>query len=193
MRILSAILLLTLFVASNIFSQETNGIYEIDNSIKEKIENKVFNFDSLTLGSMDFKMYSDDSIIANTFAENERSQCITMAFLENDTIFITGFIGMFSGFGYKLFLIDGSFSVYFFAKFDAQILKLNKDDSLNFGIDVPCKSFSLVLVEKPAFKNGELVEGIIKLESEDFYEVSDGKESKLRIELTGYFSVKVSE
>lgn len=58
---------------------------------------------------------------------------------------------------------------------------------MELGVSVPCKTYKLTLSKKPGFKEGEVLEGVIELTSDEYYEVANGKESKYRMQLTGYF------
>jgi hypothetical protein len=137
---------------------------------------------------MDFKMLENDSVVADTYAQGKSiDECMMMSLLEGDTINITGFMGMFAGFGYQIALFKDTCIVRYLGKSDVETYKLNKTDSLAFGVSVPCKTYKLTLVNKPTFKKGDIVEGIIELTSNDYYEVANGKENKYRIQLTGYF------
>lgn len=73
---------------------------------------------------------------------------------------------------------------------DALIYILKKSDSLTFGVSVPCKTYKLTLRNKPTFKKGEVVEGIIELVSDEYYEVANGRETKYKMQLTGYFKTE---
>lgn len=137
---------------------------------------------------MDVKFFENDSLVYDTYSKRKSiDECMIYGSLEGDTINIIGFAGMFAGFGYQIALFKDSCIVRHFAKSDEEIYKLNKNDSLNFGVSVPCKTYKLTLTEKPTFKKGEVLEGIIELTSEDYYDVANDKETKNKIQLTGYF------
>lgn len=170
-----------------------NGSYVVDPSIKATVDNKVKSFNGVTMSSMDFKMFENDSIVGDTYAKGKSiDECMIMVALDGDTINITGFMGMFVGFGYQIALFKDTCIIRHFAKSDAEIYKLNKTDSLDFGVSVPCKTYKLTLSNKPTFKKGDIVEGIIELMSEEYYEVASGNERKYKIQLTGYFKMKLS-
>jgi hypothetical protein len=116
-----------------------------------------------------------------------------MTSLDGDTINITGFMGMFAGFGYQIALFKDTCIVRHFMKSDAEIYKLNKTDSLTFGVSVPCKTYKLTLTNKPSFKKGDIVEGVIELMSDEYYEVANGNERKYKMQLTGYFKTEPLE
>ena len=168
-----------------------NISYIIDNSIKSKIDKKVKSFDGVSMSSMDFKMFENDSVVADTYSKGKSiDECLTMCSLEKDTINITGFIGMFAGFGYQITLLKDTCIIRYFMKSDARIYKYKKTDSLNFGVSVPCKTYKLILTKKPTFKKGEIIEGIIELTSDEYYEVDNGNEKKYKMQLTGYFKTE---
>jgi hypothetical protein len=179
-----------LFSARGQTNQAIIGAYQVDSKVKEQIEQKVKTFNGVTMGSIDFKMYKNDSLIADTDTKGKSIECMTMTTLDGDTANITGFMGMFAGFGFQIALFGDTCIVRHFAKSDVEIYKLNKTDSLTFGISVPCKSYQLTLANKPAMKKGDIIEGVVKLSSEEYYEVSNGDESKYRIELVGYFKTE---
>jgi hypothetical protein len=165
-----------------------NGNYIVDNSIKSHVDKKVKSFNSVTMSSMDFKMFVNDSIVGDTDSQGKSiDECITMASLDGDTINITGFLGMTAAFGYQITLFKDTCIVRHFVKTDAEIYKYKKTDSLNFGVSVPCKIYKLTLTSKPTYKKGDIVEGIIELTSDDYYEVTNGHENKLKMQLAGYF------
>ena len=98
---------------------------------------------------------------------------------------------MFAGFGFYLDLFKDSCNITHLAKSDTEIYKLNKSDSiLSFGLVVPCKEKTLTLVNKPEFKVGEIIEGIIELTSQDYWEVANGHERKYKMQLKAYFKTE---
>ena len=100
---------------------------------------------------------------------------------------IWGFMGIFAGIGYQISLFKDTCIVTHFIKSDAKIYKLKKSDSLNFGVSVPCKTYTLTLANKPILKKRHVIEGIVELTSEDYYEVANGEEKKYSVQLKGYF------
>ena len=165
-----------------------NGNYVVDNSIISKVEEKVKSSGGVTRSSMDFKMFKNDSIIADTYSKGKSiNECITIASLEGDTINIKGFLGMTAAFGFQIVLFSDTCIIRHFMKTDVEIFKYRKTDSLSFSVLVPCREYRLTLVNKPTFKKGDIIEGIIELTSDDYYEVVDGEENKYKMQLTGYF------
>ena len=194
LTLLSLTLLVSLSSCAQTQKRTVNRAYIVDSSIKNKVEKKVKSFSGITMNSMDFKMFENDSIIADTYAKGKSiDECMTISSLEGDTINITGFLGMTAAFGYQIALFKDTCIVRHFMKTDVEIYKYKKTDSLNFGVSVPCKTYKLILVNKPTFKKGEVIEGIIELTSNDYYEVSNGNENKFKMQLTGYFKTEPLE
>src|SRR5579863_5930762 len=124
--------------------------YFVDNAVKQKVDPKVRSVNGVTLSTIDFKIYENDSLIADSYATGKSiDECMTMTSLQGDTILITGYVGMFGGFGYQIALFKDTCMVAHFAKSDAEIYKLKEKDSLDFGVTVPCRHYTLTLSEKP--------------------------------------------
>jgi hypothetical protein len=181
-------LLITLTSCGQTQKPIDNGSYIVDNSIRQQVDRKVKSYNGVTMSSMDVKLFENDSVTADTYSNGKSiDECMTFSVLEGDTINITGFAGMFAGFGYQIALFKDTCIIRHYAKSDAEIYKLHRNDSLEFGVSVPCKTYRLTLSKKPTFKKGEVLEGIIELTSEDYYEVANGNETKCKMQLTGYF------
>ncbi len=180
-----------LFTSCGQTKQESvNGTYEVDSKIGELIEQKVQSFDGVSFGTMDFKFYENDKLITDTYDKDKGIECITMKALVGDTAVVTGFMGMFTGFGFQITLFKDTCIVRYIVASDVEMYKLNKTDSLTIALSVPCKTYKLTLENKPTFEKEEIIQGIIELTSEEYYEVANGKERKYRIELVGYFKAE---
>jgi len=172
---------------------ESNGAYSTNPTVKDDVAKKISSANGIILGAIDYKLYENDSLIIDSHEKGKSAECFTMASLEGDTISITGFMGMFAGFGYTIELYRDTCIIRHFSKSDAEIYKLNKNDSLEFGVSVPCKTYSLMLAQKPSFKKGEIVEGIIELTSDEYYEVANGVERKYKMQLKSWFKTQPLE
>jgi hypothetical protein len=174
-------------------SAESKAAYTVDPAVKDEVAKKISSVNDIILGAIDYKLYENDSLIIDSHNTGKSGECFNMASLEGDTINITGFMGMFAGFGYTITLYKDTCIVRHFSKSDAEIYKLHKNDSLKFSVWVPCKSYSLTLAEKPGFKKGEVVQGIIELVSEDYYEAANGEERKYKMQLKSWFRTAPAE
>jgi hypothetical protein len=162
--------------------------YLVDKSVEQKVNSKIGAFHRKAQSFMDFKIYENDSLTWDSQETKKiRDQCMTMTTLEGDTINIVVFLGMAAGFGYQIALFRDTCMVVHFAKSDAEIYKLRENDSLEFGVNVPCKHYTLTLSERPNFKKGQVLNGVVDLDSENYFEVANGTEKRCRVQLTGYF------
>ena len=174
---------------------------KIDSSIKSKLEenkNNQIPFDKLKklislngFGTMDFKIYQDDSIIADTYKEGKSMDCIIMAYLEGDTVNLSGYFGLTAGFGFAIALFADTCIVQHFAHTDASIYRLKKTDSLAWNVSVPCKTYKLTLGEKSKNKKGDIIYGKVELLSDNYYEKDNNNpEKKYSMQITGYFKTR---
>jgi len=182
-------ILFSLFLSSCGQGQTTSKTgYKIDSDIQAQVDNQTMSSNDVVMGKMEIRMFENDSLIFDTYGKDKKIEFFTMTTLENDTIHITGFAGMFVYFGFYLDIFNDSYEVTYLAKSDAEMYKYNKTDTtLTFGLSVPCSEPSLTLVSKPTFNNNDTVSGILEIKSNDFWEVSNGKEKKYRMELKAYF------
>jgi hypothetical protein len=188
-----AALCLSLISCTQTGSAESKAPYTIDPAVKDEVAKKISSVNDIILGAIDYKLYENDSLIIDSHSTGKSGECFNMASLEGDTINITGFMGMFAGFGYTIALYNDTCIVRHFSKSDAEIYKLHKNDPLGFNVSVPCRSYSLTLAKKPDFKKGETVQGIIELVSEDYYEAANGEERKYKMQLKSWFRTVPAE
>ena len=194
--------ILCLFIASISLScngQKENsgpGTYQVDPSITTAALKSIKMEDGMAMGQMDIKMFENDKEIQNTFDSPRKMPFITRADTQTDLISISGFAGMFAGFGFELYIKGDSCQVFFhIATDEPEIYKLNLADTVyKTGLLVPCVSSKLILSKKPTRKNmwgsGESLSGYLELESQEFYERSDaGKDNKFRVIIKTYFTV----
>ena len=172
-------------------AQQDNTNYKVDSNIKETVDKQTSATNGVAMGHMEVKMFENDSLIIDTYGKDKKLEFFTMTTIKKDTIHIIGFAGMFAGFGFYLDLFKDSCSITHLAKSDAEIYKMNKSDTiLTFGLSVPCPQKNLTLVNKPTFKEGEIIEGILELTSQDYWEVANGHERKYRMQLKAYFKTE---
>ena len=172
-------------------AQQDNTNYKVDSDIKEKVDKQTSSTNGVAMGQMEVKLFENDSLIFDTYGKDKKLEFFTMTTIKNDTIHIIGFAGMFAGFGFYLDLFKDSCTITHLAKSDAEFYKLNKSDTaLTFGLSVPCPYKNLTLVNKPTFKEGEIIEGIIELTSSDYWEVANGHEKKYRMQLKACFKTE---
>lgn len=169
------------------------NVVSIDSQMHDSIERRTIELDGRLYGSINFRLFGNDSLLVEYQAFDVNSYAKNMSFLHGDTIQSVGFLNFIKfGFGYSVLLSnENTCSISCVIASESGTLKLHKEDALSESLIVPCVSSELIIPSKPKFKQGEIVLGKINLISSDFYDVEEDAEIKYRIELTGYFKTEV--
>lgn len=168
------------------------GTYAVDPSITTAATNSIKMDGTMPLGQMDIKMFENDKEIHNTFNTTKKIPFLTRTNIYGDVISLTGFAGMFAGFGFMLNIRGDSCEIFFLVKTDdPYIYKLNITDSVyKTGLLVPCTSGKIILSKKPDGKTltqTNPLEGYIELESQEYYQKADGHDDKFKVLIKTYF------
>lgn len=194
------ITLLTIIVTAFLFDYGQSqplapivNVVSMDSQMHDSIERRTIELDGRLYGSINFKLFGNDSLLVEYQAFDVNSYAKNMSFLHGDTIQSVGFLNFIKfGFGYSVLLSnENTCSISCVIASESGTLKLHKEDALSESLIVPCVSSELIIPSKPKFKQGEIVLGKINLISSDFYDVEEDAEIKYRIELTGYFKTEV--
>lgn len=153
----------------------------IDNEISAKIKK----FKTVAPGrlesSMKIKVPWDDRSLFD-----QELDCFTKSYLINDTIKITGYMIGELGYGFELKLFGDSCIVAPYGLSDGEIYKYNKTDTKYVNlIKLSSKSHKVFLSKHPSFREGEIIEGYVELDSYPFY--YKGLNGKFSIEVKAYF------
>lgn len=167
-------------------SQTISFKYSIDSNIKEQIDS---NFTQRNIGGyVEYKKYENDSLIIDTYGKNEIIRYDGEPKLTNDTLgfvlsgpdeFITIFNMYKDSCHIQLIALDGLIESY------------KELDSLGFVGGMECEKISVTLVSKPILIEGEFVEGIIELTTENYVNFRDDKLKKLQSQMRTYFKITV--
>ncbi len=178
-----------LLISSCSTGQTKNRFHEININpgISDTINQITSSANGVSMGKMEVRMYENDSLIIDTY--NERQiEFFTMSEQIKDTIRITGFAGMFAGFGFYLDLFKDKYELTCLAKSDVPIYKYKENDTkLIHGLSVYCYETKLELTKNPDYKNLGEISGYLELKSDDFWEESNGKTKKYKMELRAFF------
>ena len=192
------IILNLLFASSLLISITSCGQkalpYFIDSTIRTTVDENI----KLTLFPAESAMKTTETINDTTAAENfgfgKNFGAITQASLSHDTIFITSFLmAREASFGYKIILTSDSCIVKYFSLADEDIFRINKTDKPSHLITLVCQTKKLTLSQKPQFKAGEIIEGVVELTTSDFWSFNNGQNTKIKTQLTGYFKTTLSQ
>lgn len=163
-----------------------SGIYIVDSSLRKEIDKNLQGIEKAML--MDIKFYKNDrqTEISDSM-RHEFEQCLTHATVNDGKANIYFLAGINSGFIGQITLFKDSCIVVYHPKSNKEIYKLNQGDPLATHVAVPCKAYKVALIEQPTFRANEIFEGFFELTSKEYYEVVDGKESRYKVQLAGYF------
>lgn len=162
--------------------------YTVDSSIKAEVSKKVKAHSGEPTSSADIKIYEDDSLLFDSHNQGKSIENGTViASQYNDTISIACDLGTLSGFGYKILLFKDTCIITHTIKYDADILRLHKNDDPVSQLNVPCTAYKLTLSRHPSFKIGESLDGIVEFTTADYYEDINAGKKKCRLQLKGWF------
>lgn len=163
--------------------------YKIDPEIIAEVAENTRKEGKLNIGSMEIRYYEDDSLITETFSRDQAIPFFIMQEHSAQNIRIDAVVGMFDAWGIHLELDKTKFTVSYFSGADFGIYKKQKSDTvLSPEIYLTCKHPSLTLKAYPQFEDDEEVSGIIEFKTPEYWEVSNGREKKVRVEGKAYFT-----
>ena len=142
------------------------------------------------LGTLDVRLVINDNEEINTFGSKRKMDFITHTYFVEDTLFILG-LGRTSELGFYLELHGDSSRVSLFATTDGPaVYKLFPSDTVyQRKISVGTTFCRLTLARLPVYKDGEVIEGFVEMDSHEFYGKS-GKEKnddKVQVKISAYF------
>lgn len=163
--------------------------YIVDARIKDTLAGELLLPGGQAYNAIDVKIISNDSLVKDYDTDGRRLELgITESRLHGDTLSLIGSAHIFDLFSFRIDLFKDTCRVSFFMKMDNKILRLHKEDPPTDSISVPCSSYRLILAQKPAFKSNQVIEGLLDLTSDNFYErIDDNRNATLRFGLRTYF------
>ncbi|MEP7228723.1 MAG: hypothetical protein ABI691_00645 [Ginsengibacter sp.] len=190
------IILSFVFVSGFVFFTISYGqktcTYIADSTIKMTVDKNIELTDFPASTSINFKEILNDSIYSDNYTTGKNFGAITKAVLSNDTIFITSFLmARKASLGYKIILTNGSCLIKYFSLADEDIYTTDTIDRPKYLIYVSCQTTKLIVAQRPQFKTGELIEGMIELTTNDFWSFNNGHNTKVNVKLKGYFKTSL--
>lgn len=186
-------LVISVFLLGYCQAQSSGSIINLvttDKQIQDSIEARTIELEGKLYGSINFRLFGNDSLLLEQQTFDVNSYAKNMSFLHGDTIRTVGFLSFINlGFGYNI--LNNTCSISCAVVSEKGTLKLKKEDPQTQTLILPCISSELIIPSRPKFKKGEIVFGKVNLISSDFYDVEEKIEIKYRIELTGYFKTEV--
>tara|TARA_B100000795_G_C22646892_1_gene378711 strand:- start:66 stop:662 length:597 start_codon:yes stop_codon:yes gene_type:complete len=191
------ILLIGLFSCLSIKQAFLKGenyvVYSIDHSVEPLIDSLQTKKHTVLLGAMELSL-KEDGIELNKNKSGKLKSFMTLVSGKGNFVRINGFIGFSSTIGFETTIMNNLSESRFTVTSDqSEIYTLNRKDSVfTTGLRVPSKSSSLILTKKPTFKKGDIIKGIVELESEEFYILKRRKLKEYKAKIKAYFSITIN-
>lgn len=118
------------------------------------------------------KSYTNGKLDSNDFSRHESLAMPCECFAGNDTLYVQMDIGFFGGEGFAIKIFDDNFqSIYFVWTDDVKPYKSNlADTAFTDSPTVMSKFQSLTIDDKPTFKAGQQLTGLLTLTSNNYYQ-----------------------
>ena len=194
MRLIFPTIISLIFLTPSLIAQTSLiNIMSIDPEIRDSIEKRTIVLNERQYGSINFRLFGNDSLVMEHHAFDVNSYAQNMTFLHGDTLQTAGYLNFVHLlFGYNvLYFTDTTCTISCVMVSELETLKLHQEDSMSQSLVVPCQTSRMILPRLPSFKKGETVYGLVHLVSADFYDVEEDQEIRYRLEITGYFKTEV--
>lgn len=167
--------------------ESQNASYTIDSSIVSEISRKIEPFNGQANANISFVIYENDKEIVHSNEPGEAALSFTC--LSDNTLMVDCLNGVNDGFGFSLVIGKDTSFIKFkvVSNNDNVLFKPSKNTILQPELLVNCSSRKVLLAHNPTFASGEVIQGKVELDSEPFYEVSNGKERRLKFRVKSYF------
>jgi hypothetical protein len=194
-----------IFLSAIIFTactaEEVDGLV-IDPSIREEVERRTGN--PADFGPMEGMLIYQNSIIADLYENDELTASINASdnrkdlfkswyFWHNDTLWIEGGFGMFTGIGFTLKIENNKATLFHMVSTDDMpAYGYGETDSLRYRLEVPCTETKIILSEIPDSVTRPVIYGYVEFKSKDYYFCRFGGDhtasrEKQRAEMKIYF------
>jgi hypothetical protein len=161
----------------------------MDPGVQDTIDKRIVDHDGMVYGSVTFRLYINDSPDLDFSSLPQNIQNLT--FLGGDTLKTIGLIPLdFVGFAVQVRQYgDDPADITVFVTSNELPLRLMPGDTASRSLIVPCRTSMLTIPREPMFAEGQIISGIVELETEEFL-VDDPEmpESlRMRLALAWYF------
>lgn len=164
-------------------------LIRMDSSVQDTIGKRIVDHDGMVYGSVTFKLYVNDSLELENESLPQNIQNLT--FLGGDTLKTLGLIPFFFiGLAVQVRQYQrapGDITVLI--RSDEFPLRLLPGDTPSNSLVLPCRTSMLTIPKEPVFKEGEIISGIVELETEEFLldDPEMPESMRMRMALTWYF------
>lgn len=180
-----SVLILSFFSSCGQSRQSKGDIYKVDSSVVSTINQKIAPFNGKSNASISFVMYEGDKAIIS----DDNTAALSFTSFSKNVVAIDCLNGTNDGFGFFLMLSKDSSLVNFkvLSRNESVSFKSSQQSAASPELLVKCVNSRVTLAREPGYVQGEVIEGIVELESEYFYEVRANKERKVKFRVEAYF------
>ncbi len=156
----------------------------MDPGVQDTIDKRIVNHDGMVYGSVTFGLYINDSLELDFASLPQNIQNLT--FLGGDTLKTIGLIPLdFVGFAVQVRqYADDPADITVLVNSNELPLRQMPGDTASRSLIVPCRTSMMTIPKKPMFAEGEIISGIVELETEEFLVDDPEMPESLRMRLT---------
>lgn len=180
-----SLLIIGLFSSCEQPKRSKSAIYKIDSSVISTVNQKIAAFNGKSNACISFVMYEGDRAII----KEDNTAALSFTSFSKNIIAIDCLNGTNDGFGFFLMIGRDSSLVNFkvLSRNDSVLFKASEASTASPELLVKCMTSRVRLAREPGYVRGEVIQGIVELESEYFYEVRREKERKVKFKIEAYF------
>lgn len=169
------------------FPKTNKTSYTVDNSIVSEVKRKIEQFNKQANSNISFIIFENNKKVVTSEQKGEPGLSFT-TFIDN-SVSIECLNGIEDGFGFSLVINPDTAILRFkvISNSDQVQFRLLENESLQPEVLVRCLTNNITLANPLQIKTGEVIEGKVELESDNFYEVSKEGKRKLKFKLVVYF------
>ena len=176
-------LLLIIYSCGNTTEQKKNKLINTDQKLYNEIEKKLSKHNKELNCLIEFKRYENDRLVQD-FTEYG---ALAFTRFEGETATVSGFSGIDNGIGFLLLVSKDTCIIKHHVLSTNEIFKFNKNEKPTFEIMVPCKKEKISFCNDVKYIDGEIISGKIEFESDNYYEIINNKESRVKVEMKAIF------
>jgi hypothetical protein len=162
----------------------------IDPDIADSIADKTIPYFGSSFVEFKYALYKNDSIVENTFSSKFPSMGISIAQVNDDTLFITAAIGRRAPIGFEIRITKDSIYLFHTMESDEVSFSKSKDQKFYYQLLLPIEDYKIILNKKPDRKKGEEIKGMVEFMSPIYYTKTEEEVSPTKIHIKAFFTTK---
>ena len=166
-------------------AQSKHPVYTVDNTIATEIDKKIEPFQGKYNANLSFIVYENGREVI----KKDNKPALSFTSFSNNIVAVDCLNGTNDGFGFFLMIGKDTSFINFkvLSKSDSILFRSANASALQPELLVNCVNSKVTLAQAPMFVQGEVIQGLVDLESEPFYEVRNNKERKVNFRIVAFF------